>query len=396
LSRTGKICPQRIRSGERGAALVVVVFAATLILLLLITALTITRMSGRMTARQLSSQGQAYNAASAGLTNALSWFVHQRTQPVTAFNPALDPNGVCSHVPPHVPPVNETEDPTIGIVRTYAINDTGRVYGRYEVRRSAVADVSSRRGRTAAGTIWQLESTGYVYVRNNAASGPGVNDNTILARRTIRGEIQRHAHQLPANAAISCTQGTRVNVSNAGRVRGGSTGIGIAYPPATGTPTVSGSVTGNPAQNTTNGSFLLKDVFGVTQQELIGMADLTVDDERQLPDPLPSMALIVVKGNATFNPTRRLVGSGILVVLGNLTLNSQSDAFFNGLVWVGGNLVLSPPTSVNGSIVANGNVQLTGGSEVSEVNYDSAMLDQVRLQMGNYLFSRSPWMVNNP
>jgi hypothetical protein len=388
--------PRGRRRGERGAALVIVIFASTLILLLLMTALTITRMSGRMAARQLQSQGQAYNAASAGLTNALSWFVHQRVQPVTTFSPQLDPNGVCPHTPAHVPPVNETDDPAIGIVRSYAIQDVGRVYGRYEVRRTAVTDVSRRRGQTSNGAIWQIDSVGYVYVRNDPNSGPGVNGNMVLARRTMRTEIERLSLTLPANAALSAISGTNVNLSASARVRGGASGIGIAYPPSTGTPTMRGSVTGNPAQNTTTNSFALKDVFGVTQQELIGMADLVVDDESQLPDPLPSMALIVIKGNATFNAQRHLAGSGILIVLGNLILNPQSDAFFNGVVWVGGNLVIAPPASVSGAIVANGNVDFTGGSEVAEVDYDASILDQIRLQKGNYLASRTPWVVTTP
>ncbi len=383
-------------STERGAALVTVIFATTLILLLLMTALTISRMSGRMAARQLSSQGQAYNAASAGLTNALSWYVRQPQQPVVTFNPQLDPNGVCTHTPRHVPPVNETEDPSIGLVRTYSIMDSGRVYGRYEVRQSTVTDVSARRGISTPGTVWQVDSIGYVYVRNDPNSGPGVNGNIVLAHRTMRTEIQRLGLALPANAAINAISGTNVNVSNSGRVQGGSNGIGIAYPPSTGTPSVSGTVTGNPAQNTTTGSFALKDVFGVPQQELMSMADLVVDDERGLPDPMPTMSLIVIKGNATFNPQRHLSGSGILVVLGNLIINSQSDAFYDGVIWVGGNLVVSPPASLSGSVIANGNVQLTGGSDVSEIDYDSSILDQIRLQKGNYLFSRSPWLVTTP
>jgi len=367
---------RRNRSGERGAALALVLFASTIILLLLATALTISRNSGRMVARQLTSQGQAYNAASAGLTNALSWFVHQRVQPVTAFTPTG----------------TDTEDSSIGIVRTYAISDPGRVTGRYEVRKTKVTDVSARRGRSA-GTVWQIDSAGYVYVQNSPGSGPGVNGNTILAKKTMRTEIQRLALTLPANAALSANRGTNVNVTSSGRILGGTNGIGIAYPPATGTPRVSGTVSGNPAQNTTNGAFALSSVFGVTQQELVGMADIVVDDERDLPDPMPTMSLIVIRGNATFGPTKRLTGSGILVVLGNLILNPQSNAFFNGLVWVGGTLNISPPSSITGSVIANGPVQLSSGAEVAEIDYDPSILDQIRLQKGNYLFSRTPWIV---
>jgi len=174
-----------------------------------------------------------------------------------------------------------------------------------------------------------------------------------------------------------------------------ASGIGTAYPPSTGTAKGTGTISGNPAQNTTNGSFALEDVFGVTQNELLAMADLVVADENDLPNPLPDMALIVVRGNATFNPTRKLAGSGILVVLGNLICNPNSDTYYSGLIWVGGTFTISPPSIINGSVIVNGNVQVSGGSDVAEINYDAAMLDQVRLQMGNYLFSRSPWIVGN-
>ena len=383
----------REHSNERGAALVLVLFGATLILLAMGATLTYTRLSGRLLVRQLNSQGQAINAANAGLTESLAWFVHQRQQPVTAFDPKLDTGGVCTHVPPHSPLANETEVPATGIVRTYEVMSTGRVFGRYEVRRTGVVDVSARRGKPQAGTIWQLESNGIVYVRNDPAQQPGAGRNTILAQRTMRVEIQRLALQLPANAAISSTNGNGINVVRPSRVQGGPSGIGAAYPASTGTPRGNGTITGNPAQNTTTGAFTLQGVFGVTQQELLAMADIVVDDESQLPNPLPNMTLVVVRGNATFNPRRRLTGSGILVVLGNLILNPQSDTFYNGVIWVGGTLNISPPASISGAIVANGNAQITGGSEVAEVNYDPAILDQIRQQMGNYLFSRSPWIV---
>ena len=381
------------KDGERGAALVLVIFASSLILLLLMAIHIMTWTSGKAISRQLASQGQATNAASAGLTEGLSWFVHQRQQPVTAFDPKSDTGGVCTHVPPHTPLVFESEDPAAGIVRSFEITGSGKLWGRYEVRRSAVQDVSLLRGEPVAGTIWQLSSEGSIYVRNNPARAPGEAPNWVLARRTMRVDIQRLAIQLPANAAISATRGRNINVVNPSRIQGGSSGIGAAYRPSTGTPRGGGTITGNPGQNTTNGEFALDRVFGVTLNELLSMADLVVDDQSELPDPLPDMSLIVVRGNATFNATRRFNGSGILVVLGNLILNPQSDPFFSGIIWVGGTFVVTPPGVINGAVIANGNVQITGGSEVAELNYDPAILEQVRLQMGNYLFSRSPWIV---
>lgn len=384
------------REKERGVALVVVIFASTLLLLLLLTALIITRTSGRALARQLQVQGQATSAASAGLNEALSWFVHQAQQPVIAFDPKVDTGGVCTHVPPHNPLAFESEAPATGIVRSFEISAPGRVWGRYEVRRSAVIDISTRRGKTQPGMIWRVVSDGFVYVRNNASAAPNVPPNTVLARRTMLVDLQRLGLSLPGpNAALAATQGSNVNVIRPSRIQGGSSGIGVVYPASTGTAGGNGTISGNPAQNTTTNGFTLQQIFGVTQGELLAMADIVVDDESQLPSPLPDMALIVIRGNATFNPTRKLNGSGILVVLGNLILNPNSDAFYSGVVWVGGNFNMSPPGIINGAVVANGNAHLSGGNEVAEINYDAAILDQVRQQMGNYAFSRSPWIAGS-
>jgi hypothetical protein len=380
------------RDGERGAALIMVIFAATLVLLLLLTIHTMISTAGRGVVRQLQSQGQATNAAGSGLNEALSWFVHQNQQPVVAFDPKTDFNNVCTHNPKHSPLVFESEDPAIGIVRSYEIAGQGRVWGRYEVRRTAVTDVSKKRGKLVDGAEWKIESAGIVYVRNDPAKGPG-GANYILAQRTMSVDIQRLAIQLPANAAVSGINGSKIQVIKPSRLQGGAAGIGAAYPPSTGTAGGNGTISGNPARSTTTLPFTIDGVFGVTQTELLAMADVVVDDESDLPDPLPDMALVVIRGNATFNPQKKLSGSGILVVLGNLILNPQSDAFYNGLIWVQGNFNMSPPGIINGAVVANGNVQVSGGSDVAEVNYDQAMLNQVRLQLGNYLFSRSPFIV---
>lgn len=382
------------RDGERGAALIVVIFASTLILLLLLTALTVTRTSGVIVARQLASQGQATSAASAGLTETLSWFVRQRQQPVVNFNPQVDTGGVCTHIPAHSPLAFDSEDPAVGIVRSFEINSTGRVWGRYEVRRPAVQDVSARRGKPQAGTIWQIESEGLVYVRNDPALAPDANPNWVLARRTMRVDIQRLGLQLPAPAAISALRGNNINVIRPSRIQGGASGIGAAYPPSTGTAGGTGTISGSPPQSQTSNPFTIDYMFGVTLNELMAMADLVVDDETDLPDPLPDMSLIVVRGNATFNATRTFQGSGIVVVLGNLILNPRSNAFYSGVIWVGGNFVMTPPGTISGSVVVNGNAQIAGGSEVAEVNYDPAILEQIRQQMGNYLYSRSPWIVD--
>jgi hypothetical protein len=394
---------RQTRKDERGAALVVVIYASTLLLLLLMTALVMTRTSGRVLTRQLQSQGQATNAASAGLNEALSWFVHQPVQPVTLFDPKLDVGGVCTHVPAHVPPAFESEEPALGIVRSFEVSAPGRVWARYEVRRTAagvpcpVVDISARRGKPQNGMIWRVASEGIVYVRNDPSRPPNVRPNVVLARRQMAVDVQRLGLALPGpNAAVSATVGSNIRVIRPSRILGGSSGIGTAYPASTGASGGNGTISGNPPRATTTLGFGLEDIFGVSQSELLAMADLVVDDESQLPSPLPDMSLIVIRGNATFNPTRKLTGSGILIVLGNLILNPNSDTYYSGVIWVGGQFTMSPPGIINGAVVARGNVQVNGGTDVAEISYDASILDQIRQQMGNYLFTRSPWIVTNP
>ena len=391
------------RESERGAALIIVIFASTLVLLLLMTALTITLTSNRTVGRQLASQGQAMATANAGLTEGLSWFVRQRQQPVTDFDPVVDAAGVCTHVPPHEPPAVDSEDPAVGIVRSFEITSRGRVWGRYELRREyvengairGVNDVSVRRGKEP-GTIWQLQSDGYVYVRNDPAKAPDVAPNFVLARRTMRVDIQRLALTPPgdAKAAILARRGSWITVVRPSRVQGGAY-AGAAYPRNTQSPAGNGSISSLQQLTGVSASdWGIAKVFGVTTNELISMADIVVDDETQLPAHLPDMALVVIRGNATFSDKVKFRGSGIMVVLGNLILNSKANTYYGGVIWVGGNFTMNPPGIISGTIIANGTVNVTGGgSDVMEINYDPAILDQVKLQMGNYLFSRSPWVV---
>ena len=141
---------------ERGQALLATIVGLSLVLLVLLATLTFTQFSGKLVARQLTFQGQALNAAEAGLTEGLSWFQGRAVQPVPTFNPSLA--------------TNETENAAIGIVRTYQVSGPPKLKGRYEVTIGTAGtgvgtvDITARRGNpSGAGTIWQLESTGSAF-----------------------------------------------------------------------------------------------------------------------------------------------------------------------------------------------------------------------------------------
>jgi hypothetical protein len=187
------------RSRESGQAVIAATIILSLVLLALLTMLTQVQLSNKLVARQLTYQGQSANAAQAGLVDALSWFRRQG-KVVTTFNPTVNPAAN--------PPINDTDDTTIGIVRTYQVSGPGRLMGRYEVRYgvpaagTGVLDVSASKGRSAtggaAGTVWQLESVGTIWVQNDSTK-PGYNTspNVVLSQQTFRTEIQRIAVTLP-------------------------------------------------------------------------------------------------------------------------------------------------------------------------------------------------------
>ncbi|HKO57446.1 MAG TPA: hypothetical protein VJ276_16350 [Thermoanaerobaculia bacterium] len=384
------------RSGERGQALVATVVVMEIVLVILLSALTYTQLSGRLAARQLIYAGQANNAAEAGLVEALSWFRRQTTQPVASFAPKLDTTVT--------PNINDTEEPSVGIVRTFEVSDLGRVRGRYEVTYgktsdwSGTVDVTVPHGKTTAsvGSVWQLESTGIIYVQNDSSVDYKTSPNKILARRTARTEIQKMAVKVPAGgAAIFATKGSSVNIGTGSRVIGGKDGVGIAYNDATAVVN-GGTVSGTPSamKASAAGQFDIPSVFGVSKQELTNMADVLVKKVADLPKDLPGMSLIVIDGNAVFDNTRPLQGSGILVVFGDMTIQANNNADYSGVIYCTGNYSQAQPSAISGAVITTGGtVKVTSSGDVSEVDYDKNIIDQIQQQMADYRFSRSPYLV---
>ena len=68
--------------------------------------------------------------ADAGIVDAYAWLRRQQVQPVTTFAPRRDLAAV--------PPVNETDDPTLGLVREVELLPS--LWGRYEVRPATPAE----------------------------------------------------------------------------------------------------------------------------------------------------------------------------------------------------------------------------------------------------------------
>lgn len=386
---------------QRGQALMAVTGAFALVLLLLTAALTITQYSGRIVGRQLTYQGQALNAAQAGLTDSLSWFRRQGVV-VKTFTPKLD---VANKI-------NDTEDAAVGIVRTFEMSDTFNLKGRYTVPKTVVKDISVQKGKSGAGTVWLLESTGCVFTGNyELANGCDTKSSTlgkIVTRETVRAEIQRLNLVLPAGgSAIYARRASGVTIGPGSKVQGGS-GIGLAYPTGTGTATTTGAIvtgTNTPTSDATvPAKITIPDIFGVTVQEVLAMSDVNVTKVSELPNPLPQMNLIVIRGNAVFDSSFPLNGSGIMIVFGDLTIPANTNASWSGVLYVTGNFSIAQPSLISGAVVAAGNgntstsgtggaVTVSSSGDISEIDFDQSIITQIQTQMGAYRFSRSMYIV---
>jgi hypothetical protein len=394
----GERCPH----AERGVASLLAVVGMSIVLLILMVGLALVQTSSKSIAGQLKYQGHAINVARAGTTEALTWFQTRSTQPVTAFAPQRNLSAL--------PPVNETENASIGIVRTFRVSGVGNVWGRYEVRTPAVIDVTTQRGKTGAGTIWQLDSSGIVFFDRNGDSqltwsdvnGNGVyyrgEPGEVMALTKVRAELQRLSVVLPGGNAVlqsyTCSGINLSSGSSTNRVLGSTAGSAIACRSGSGTPQIGGAkVTGNPAVSSSVSPYddSVSSIFSLTQDELVAAANIKVSDVASLPTPLPGMSLIVVRGNATFTTAHPLAGSGILVVFGNLTVPAGSN--FSGVIYVSGNYAQSGPSLISGAVVAHGAVVLTGGGDITEADWDSTIVQQVRNTLGGYRFSRTEYVV---
>jgi len=409
--RNWKIRAPRLRKGkrsEKGYALISVIFAASLVLLTLLMVMSIAQLGTKILVLQLTYQGQALNTANAGLIEGLDWYLRQSST-VTAFAPVR--NMAASPLP-----IDDTDVVTnpVSINRDFLISAPGRIWGHYELTRGAagatagVQDISDNRtGVAADGTIWQLESTGVIYVKNGNVAY-NVSPNQVLARRTVRTEISRLRIQVPS-AAISLNGGTAIFGMTADKVRvvGGPGAFGVQINPVGGVvakapaATLSGN---NGSQSPVDPILTTNSVFGLqSASDIAAIANINVTNESNLPSPLPGMQLIFINRGAgntvTFGPGNPLRGSGILYINGNLSVSGLSD--WNGIIYVTGSYTQGDPATVHGTVLvaSTAGASIQGTSDYAEIYYDPYIITQIKQQIGRYRMSRRPYipcLANDP
>jgi hypothetical protein len=385
------------RNGERGIALVLALFFAILVIGITVTGALILRSHQQKTKVAFVANGQSVQFARSGLVEAIGWLRKQTAQPVIDFEPVLDTAAT--------PPVLDTLDPDIGIVREFRI--TTAVWGRYEVwkdwntdpdpvrvafrQQMQCEDISDLRGNLNPGSVWRLRSIGYVYRRVDPTAAFDQAPNQVLGKQILEAEARRLALQPPGQSALCTRNGNGIRVLTRGRVFGGPAAAGLFFLNGTGTPTISGTgaaATGTPGQSAAaayDDSF--EAVFGVSQAELSAMADFFVTQAADFPSPVPVNSLVLCTTGVTFTAASPLKGTGVVAIVGNTTIGQGSYSAFSGLLFVQGNLTIREPSEIQGAVVVTGSVTVEGASDYATITYDDTILASLRQQLGTYRLS---------
>ena len=340
------------------------------------------------------TRGQASQFARAGLIEALGWFRKQSAQPVLTFQPRLD---LVAN-----PPITETADPEIGLVREFQIS--GSVWGRYEIWRQwdadpiperlawrrlmQVRDVSTERGAAGSGSVWLVKSVAHVFRRNDAAKAYNQPPNHVLGTGTVETELRRLTLVPPGMAAVCI--GTPLGSSIRDKVNiQGATGAAVFFRSGSRNPTVSGgAITVGGVVGSTNYDDTTQAVFGVSEEDLRGLADDRITQASAFPATLPARSLYhVTVPTLDFTSTRRLDGNGIVYVNGDVDFQGGNMSFFTGLLFVHGNVTMRETLEFNGTLICTGTVNITGSADWINITYDDSSLNTLRTEIGQYRLS---------
>lgn len=393
---------KKISLDQKGSVLLLVIFIASLMAFIPIGA-ELLKNSRRKVKMQANSGEQALNVARAGLTDAVAWFRRQATQPVrdvTVPDNAFFPRQAS----------DDTDNESIGLVKEYPLGEFNNLYARYEVVRQTtntatnshyVHDITALRvssGTAGQGLAWYIESVGYVYQRKSAAAAYNVAPNVIVGRARVATEIRRVSVTPPVASAVVANERQDGTVNTSCGINGGAA-YGAVYYTSSGSTNLwqTGTLTLPSAIDLAAGygtAMSQATIFGVSDYELRMMADYNVTNTSQLPATgYPSMALVYINGNATFNDTRPLRGGGILFVKGTLTIENTSNTLFSGVIYATDDITIDGPALISGIVFAEDKITLNQGSDTSFIQYDSDIVASIQQDVGQYRENKGTYHV---
>lgn len=369
--------PEGERASERGSSLVWALFFVSLTTGILV-AHSLEMSANRKTMdTRFRRVDLAQSVAESGLTDAIAWLRRQPVQPVQAFEPRRDLTAE--------PPVDETLDESIGLVREFEVN--GSLWGRYEVRTSEAIDVSARYGETA-GTVWDLGARGYLFERIDPNRRFDQKPNRLLSSQTMRTEARGLSLRLPNASAVTLKDSRTLEVLS-GTLIDGSGGPALCYDLARS----GGSILAATAELVGTPSILplgsvsldLQTVFGLREDQLRATADVVVESPRQLQGREFRDQLVFVPGDIELDSALDgLRGRMVLAVAGNFTAPEFNNSDFRGVMYVGGALVLEGPFHFAGTLVVAGPMKVGGSADQVVIRYDPAEVTAIQDSLSQY------------
>ncbi len=379
--------PSTIRASERGSAIPWALLFITIITGMVIYHAGFLAANRRMGDVHSRLTPLASSFADSGLTDALSWFTKQETQPVPVFNPQLDPLAD--------PPILDTLDPRIGLVREFEVR--GKLWGRYEIRKSSTIDISKESGMSATGSVWDVGSIGMLYERVDPKKAYNEYPNRLISRTSMRTEIRGIPITPPAPAAIGVADPENISILPGGKVIGGAKPA-FSYPstdPINEVAPVPGVISGTPtAVELASFDSSPEKVFKMSLGKLKEFANLVVSSAAALPEEVPNDRMVFVNGNLTLASGRRQRGRMLLIVNGNLTAQDGNDTDIEGLVFVTGDANLGGGFTLRGSMLVAGGLTIGGGLQAAEVRYDQTAIDALKSSLSRYRAARGRRLVD--
>jgi len=433
-----------------GSMLVMVMVSLVMLSGIMMASIHMYKTQDQVLEHQLHYHGQAVNAAKAGLIDALSWFRRQTVQPVEE-NP--DGSGGFSPVRDMLanPPINDTDDALIGLVREYQISTRDYHLERHEIRKKrilpatfphrpddsivGVQDITDQHNDNSGngGRFWYIEAKGFIFQRLDPTYQPDqfylsyessdghrrrklpggglIEENfmsdgeleekldlsavRVLASAKMATELRRLTVTPPAMAAFCAKRGDQISLGNRSRVLGGAH-FGIAYPTSTGSyyKHSGAELDGAPGYQaipTADYPIDMEEVFGMSREELQILSDLYIDNPSEpdsIPAELPDYALVYIEGDVVFSASRPLRGmAAIVYVHGDVTIDANSSSYFTGILYVDGSYMQSAPSLINGTVMCSGPINISGLGDYSEATFDPGARQRILTISGQYRFS---------
>lgn len=366
---------------DRGSALVWALFFVILVAGMIVSHTTFMAAQRRSATVHRTHDGLSDTFARSGLTDALAWFRRQAVQPVNTFAPKRDPFGD--------PPVLDTLDPTVGLVREFAINSG--LHGRYEVRTDAAKDISAQRGQAQTGTVWEIGARSYVYRRVDPNKPFDQAPNQIVSVSTLTTEMRGIPLVPPVQAAVLIDRAADVVIGPSGRIISGGRPA-LAFGDPTGGINADGlaDLQGMPPQLAVVSWYTVPErLFGMRLDELRSFADFVFPEDRELKVPASEeFSVVFVDGDVELEAGDALTGRMVLIVNGKFEAEEGNGSHIEGIIYATDEARIEGPFTLKGMLVARNGLRLGEGTQIAEIIYDDSVFTRMKSAISRYRLGR--------